>query len=83
LLAVLNQVLARRGLLPVRNGAALAQRLATHPSRVFAYDGVERGIPRNTDQDGQSEEYSAKKSLSRENMTSCDDNQYIYFLSAT
>lgn len=61
LLAVLNQVLARRGLLPVRDGEQLAQRLADHPEPVFAYDGVERGIPRNRDYEGQSEEYSAKK----------------------
>ena len=62
LLGVLNQVLTRRGLLPVRDGAALAQHLAAHPTKIFAYDGVERGIPRNTDRDGQAEEYSAKKS---------------------
>lgn len=61
LLAVLNQVLARRGLLPVRDGAALAHRLASHPEPVFAYDGVERGVPRNPDYDAQTEEYSAKK----------------------
>lgn len=61
LLGVLNRVLARRGLLPMRDGAALAQQLAGHPTKVFAYDGVERGIPRNTDRDGQAEEYSAKK----------------------
>jgi hypothetical protein len=60
-LAVLNQVLAARHLLPVRDGAQLAQRLAEHPDQVFAYDGVERGIPRNTDREGQGEEYSAKK----------------------
>ena len=61
LLAVLNQVLARRGLLPVRDGAELAQRLAAHPDKVFTYDGVERAIPRNADRAGQAEEYSAKK----------------------
>lgn len=61
LLQVLNQVLARRGLLPVRDGAALAQRLAEHPAPVFAYDGVERGVPRNLDREAQAEEYSAKK----------------------
>ena len=36
LLGVLHQVLARRGLRPVRDGAELAQRLATHPEQVFA-----------------------------------------------
>lgn len=61
LLGVLNQVLHRRGLLPVRDGAALAQRLAPHPDKVFAYDGVERGVPRQVDLDAQAEEYSGKK----------------------
>ena len=61
LLGVLNQVLAGRGLLPVRDGAALAQRLATHPEPVFAYDGVDRGVPRHPDYKAQAEEYSAKK----------------------
>ena len=61
LLDVLNQTLAARGLLPVRDGAQLAQRLAAHPDKVFTYDGVERGVPRNADREGQAEEYSAKK----------------------
>ena len=61
LLDVLNQTLAARHLLPVRDGAQLAQRLAEHPTKVFTYDGVERGIPRNADWAGQQEEYSANK----------------------
>jgi len=61
LLRVLNQVLASRGLLPVRDGADLAQRLARHPEPVFAYAGVERGVPRNSDYEAQAQEYSAKK----------------------
>ena len=61
LLAVLNHVLARRGLLPVRDGAALAQHLVAHPTSIFAYDGIKRGIPRNANRDGQANEYSAKK----------------------
>ncbi|RZL07065.1 MAG: transposase family protein [Hymenobacter sp.] len=61
LLGVLNQVLAGRGLLPVRDGAELAQRLAAHPEPVFAYDGVERGVPRNPDYEAQAEEYRAQK----------------------
>ncbi|WP_165768382.1 transposase family protein [Hymenobacter amundsenii] len=61
LLGVLNQVLARRGLLPVRDGGELAQRLAAHGELVFAYDGVERGVPRNQDREAQAEEYSGKK----------------------
>ena len=60
LLGVLNHVLARRGLLPVRDDGALAQRLANHPEPVFAYDGVERGGgARNCEREAQ--EYSAKK----------------------
>ncbi|WP_345074531.1 transposase family protein [Hymenobacter fastidiosus] len=35
LLGVLTQVLRRRGLLPVRNGAELARHLAQHPDQVF------------------------------------------------
>ena len=65
LLELLNQTLAARHLLPVRDGAQLAQRLAAHPDKVFTYDGVERPIPRNVDQDGQQEEYSAKKKSMR------------------
>lgn len=61
LLDILNQTLAARHLLPVRDGAQLAQRLADHPDKVFTCDGVERGIPRNVDVEGQKEEYSAKK----------------------
>ena len=71
LLAVLNRVLDQRGLLPARDGAQLAQRLAAHPTKVFAYDGVERGILRNADPDGQKEEYSAKKSPSPKKTTPC------------
>ena len=59
LLGVLNQVLARRGVLPVRDETELAQRLAHHPEPVFAYDGVERGVPRNRDREAQADEYSA------------------------
>ncbi len=61
LLGVLHQVLHRRGLLPVRDGAELARHLAQHPDQVFAYDGVERGVPRNPDREAQAEEHSAKK----------------------
>lgn len=61
LLGVLNHTLARLALLPVRDGAELAQRLAEHPSKIFSYDGVERGILRNACPAAQQEEYSAKK----------------------
>lgn len=61
LLAILNDVLAARKLLPVRNGAELAERLAAHAEKVFAYDGVERGVLRNADPVAQQEAYSGKK----------------------
>lgn len=61
LLEILNQTLAELGLLPVRNGEELANRLAQHPDKVFTYDGIERGILRNSSYDAQEEEYSAKK----------------------
>lgn len=61
LLAVLNQTLAHLGLLPVRNGQELVDRLRSHPQKVFAYDGLERGILRKADADAQADEYSAKK----------------------
>lgn len=63
LLGVLNQVLHRRGLLPVRDGAELARHLAQQPDKVFPYDGVERRVPRNADREAQAEDYSAKKKL--------------------
>lgn len=63
LLGVLNQVLHRCGLLPVRDRAELARHLAQHPDQVFTYDEVERGVPRNADRGAQAEEYSAKKKL--------------------
>ena len=45
----------------MRDGAQRAQRLAAHPDKVFLYDGVEHGIPRNADRESQAEEYSAEK----------------------
>lgn len=45
----------------MRDGRQLAYYLAAHPDKVFIYDGVERGILRNADQEGQAEEYSTKK----------------------
>lgn len=63
LLAILNQTLADMALLPVRNGDELASRLRDYPHKVFSYDGIERGILRNSDQQAQEEDYSAKKKL--------------------
>lgn len=61
LLAVLNQTLADLGSLPIRNAEQLATTLRTHPDKVFSYDGLERGVLRNTDYQAQEEDYSAKK----------------------
>ena len=63
LLAILNQTLAQAGLLPIRNAEELALRLHTHPEKVFTYDGLERGILRNTDHKAQEAQYSAKKKV--------------------
>jgi hypothetical protein len=63
LLTVLNQTLAQMGLLPIRNGEELARRLADHPYKVFAFDGLERSIPRHSDAAAQAEEYSGKKKV--------------------
>ena len=54
-------MLAARDLLPVRDGRQLAHYLVAHPDKVFIYDGVERGILRDADQEEQAEEYSTKK----------------------
>jgi len=61
LLAILNQTLTDLGMMPVRNAEDLATTLGAHPQKVFSYDGIERGILRNTDYEAQEEEYSAKK----------------------
>lgn len=61
LLELLNQTLAEMALLPVRTGEELANRLRNHPHKVFSYDGLERGILRNSDEQAQEDEYSTKK----------------------
>ncbi|WP_239691444.1 transposase family protein [Hymenobacter lapidarius] len=76
-------MLARWGLLPVRDGGKLAQRLVAHHEPVFAYDRVERGVPRNQDREAQAEEYSEKKAHRLKNMTLCDSTQYVHYLSPT
>ena len=61
LLAILNQTLASKGVLPIRNAEQLATTLHQHPDKVFTYDGTERGVLRSTDYQVQEEDYSAKK----------------------
>lgn len=61
LLSVLNHTLAKLELTPVRDGQSLRGRLDGHFNHVFTYDGIERGIQRNSDQDAQEQEFSGKK----------------------
>lgn len=61
LLSVLDQTLYGLKLSPFRKGEQLQSQLATHPDKVFTYDGTERGILRNLDWHAQQEEYSGKK----------------------
>ncbi len=83
LLIVLNQTLKRMGLSPIRNGYELKEQLESHPDCIFTYDGIERGILRNSAMDAQEDEYSGKKKHSIKNLTLCDDNQLVLYLSAT
>lgn len=61
LLALLPESLARLQLTPLRQAEAVGTHLQTHFNCVFTYDGLERGIQRNTDQVAQQEEFSGKK----------------------
>jgi len=84
LLLLLNETLAKKGLTPFRDGELLAQQLSEHKEKVFAYDGLERGILRNVQDDAQEEEYSGKKKGHRvKNNLLCDTTQYILYLSPT
>ena len=49
------------GLSPIRNGYQLKEQLQNHPYCIFTYDGIERGILRNSAADAQEEEFSEKK----------------------
>ncbi len=64
LLELLNETLSKMCLLPYRDGELLKDQLASHPDKVFYYDGTERCILRNQDQDAQREEFSGKKKSS-------------------
>lgn len=61
LLEILDQTLKKMNLSPCRDGEKLQSLLSDHPNKVFTYDGMERGILRNTDIEAQKDEYSGKK----------------------
>lgn len=66
LLERLSESLTSLGLTPLRNAEDLSTHLKTHFNHVFTYDGLERGIQRNTDPLAQEEEFSGKKRTSPE-----------------
>jgi Helix-turn-helix of DDE superfamily endonuclease len=61
LLSILDETLQKMNLMPCRDGEQLQSLLKSHPQKVFTYDGMERGIQRNTDIEAQKEDYSGKK----------------------
>jgi Helix-turn-helix of DDE superfamily endonuclease len=61
LLGLLNQVLDKLGLLPIRDSTQLVELLKDHPTKVFCFDATERNIQRNSDYEIQEEEFSGKK----------------------
>lgn len=63
LLSVLDKTFKRIGFSPVGNGSELKAVLATHPNQAFTYDGIERGILRNSDQEAQQIQFSGKKKV--------------------
>ncbi|RZK39030.1 MAG: hypothetical protein EOO61_07525 [Hymenobacter sp.] len=79
---VLTQVLAGRGLLPVRDRANLAQCPAQYPAPVFAHNSVERGISHNPNHEASAWEYGVKKHLIN-NVTLRGTSQYAHHLSPT
>ena len=84
LLNLLNETLQKMKLMPYRDGVLLAKQLENHPTKVFMYDGMERGILRNALDDAQEDEYSGKKKAHKvKNNLLCDDSQYILYLSPT
>lgn len=84
LLPILNQALSDMGFTPIRDGELLKDKLANHSDKVFSYDGTDRCINRNSDQEAQEVEFSGKHhNHTVKNLTLCDDIQYIYYLSPT
>lgn len=84
LMPILNKALKDMGLTPLRDGERLKKKLADHPDKVFSYDGTDRGINRNSDKDAQEVEYSGKHHGHMiKNLTLCDNQQYVHYLSPT
>lgn len=84
LLSILDQTLKGMRLSPWRDGETLHKELANHRDKVFSYDGTDRSIQRNSDQDAQEEEYSGKNHGHKvKNLQLCDDEQYVHYLSPT
>jgi hypothetical protein len=82
LLSVLAATLKKMRLCPCRDGMMLGKMLCEHQTKVFWYDGTERNIQRNTDQEVQEDEYSGKNHGHHiKNLTLCDQTQYILYLS--
>ncbi len=61
LLRILNETLESMGLSPHRDSETLAPILEKRKSEYYAYDGIERGIQRNMDNDVQEDDFSGKK----------------------
>lgn len=84
LLPILNDSLKQMGYSPLRDGETLKEKLSTHENKVFQYDGTDRSIQRNVDQEAQKVEFSGKHHGHKvKNLTLCDDTQYVYYLSPT
>jgi DDE superfamily endonuclease/Helix-turn-helix of DDE superfamily endonuclease len=84
LLSVLDQTLKGMGLSPCRDGETLHRLLVGHSDKVFSYDGTDRSIERNSDQDAQEVEFSGKNHGHKvKNLQLCDDKQFVHYLSPT
>lgn len=84
LLSILDQALKDMRLSPWRDGGTLHQQLAGHKDKVFSYDGTDRGIERNSDQEAQEVEFSGKHHGHKvKNLVLSDDEQYVHYLSPT